>query len=142
MSPVCHSLYTRKALVKTFVKQVIYYPDKIVIVYNFTNKQSRALLTKDQLKTIEGDVLSPSSTFQSLSTLTSFPPAVGDAVLVAKESSSHKVDCFCFSPFWLANLDCPQSDTLTIRDARRLAIPSRSLLINPNSPPNNLCQKV
>ena len=65
---------TRKALVKTFVKQVIYYPDKIVIVYNFTDKQSRALLTKDQLKTIEGDVLSPSSTSQSLSTLTSLPP--------------------------------------------------------------------
>lgn len=65
---------TRKALVKTFVKQVIYYPDKIVIVYNFIDKQSRALLTKDQLKAIEGDVLSPSSISQSLSTLTSLPP--------------------------------------------------------------------
>ena len=92
------SIDTRKALVKTFVKQVIYYPDKIVIVYNFTNKQSRALLTKDQLKTIEGDVLSPSSTFQSLSTVTSLPPTAGDTVLVAKESSSHKVSCFSFSP--------------------------------------------
>ena len=42
-----------KLIINTFIREVIYYPDRIIITYNFTDKNDRPKVTKEYLEQIE-----------------------------------------------------------------------------------------
>lgn len=42
-----------KLIINTFIREVIYYPDRIIITYNFTDKNDRPKVTKKYLEQIE-----------------------------------------------------------------------------------------
>ena len=66
----------RKHIVNTFIREVIYYPDKIIITLNFTDNYDKSELTSEHIENIEKQ--SESETAfplpQSSNKLTSFPP--------------------------------------------------------------------
>ena len=51
----------RKLIVNTFIREIIYYPDKIIITYNFTDIIDTVKITPENSKEIEKQSQSASS---------------------------------------------------------------------------------
>ena len=66
----------RKHIVNTFIREVIYYPDKIIITLNFTDNYDKPELTSEHIENIEKQSESETafSLPQSSNKFTSFPP--------------------------------------------------------------------
>ena len=66
----------RKSIVNTFIREVIYYPDKVIITLNFTDNCDKPELTSEHIENIEKQSESEAA-FQlphSSNILASFPP--------------------------------------------------------------------
>ena len=81
----------RKHIVNTFIREVIYYPDKIIITLNFTDNYDQPELTSEHIENIEKQ--SESETAfplpKSSNKFTSFPPE--------KQKGESQDSPFCFS---------------------------------------------
>jgi len=66
----------RKHIVNTFIREVIYYPDKIIITLNFTDNYNKPELTSEHIENIEKQSESETAFpfLQSSNKFTSFPP--------------------------------------------------------------------
>lgn len=67
----------RKSIVNTFIREVIYYPDKVIITLNFTDNYDKPEVTSETIKNIEKQSESEAA-FQgafSSNILASFPPS-------------------------------------------------------------------
>ena len=55
------NIKVRKLIVNTFIREIIYYPDKIIITYNFTDNVNTVKITPENIIEIEKQSKSASS---------------------------------------------------------------------------------
>ncbi len=82
----------RKSIVNTYIREVIYYPDKIIITMNFTDIYDKHDITPESVKEIEKQSISEAAFPKDMSSykLTSSPPFKSTTVFV--------VDLFILCP--------------------------------------------
>lgn len=68
------NIKVRKALVNTFIREILYYPDKIIITYNFTDVIDTIKITPENSKEIERQSESATSLTLSSCLLSAVPP--------------------------------------------------------------------